>query len=115
MGRKALAPDHGMLFVYNYVRQPDATFWMRNTLIPLDIAYLGPHGDIRSIQTMTPCRAEKASDCKSYPAGAPHTRALEMNAGFFADHNIQIGDKIVRPHHGVACGNGFRRSKLSLR
>jgi uncharacterized protein len=96
MERQTLAPDAGMLFVYTSERQPDQSFWMYKTLIPLDIAYLDEQGVIRAIKQMPPCPPEKASECPTYPAGVPYYQALEMNQGFFEDHNFGVGDRLSR-------------------
>lgn len=99
MGRSSLAPAHGMLFVYQSQRPPESAFWMRNTLIPLDIAYIGSSGDIRAIHPMKPCTANNADQCRRYPAGVHYIWALEMNQGFFADKGITVGDKATLPHN----------------
>lgn len=94
MGRTSLAPDHGMLFVYSSPRREDHGFWMYQTLIPLDIAYLDKSGVIGSILQMTPCLSERGSECPSYPAGVAFSLALEMNRGYFQTHGIEVGDRL---------------------
>ena len=96
MGRKTLAPDAGMLFVYDSPRAPDHGFWMFKTLIPLDIAYIDNAGVIRSIRQMYPCRASNGVGCPAYPAGTAVSQALEVNQGFFRDHYIRTGDRFSR-------------------
>ncbi len=96
MGRNTLAPDAGMLFVYDSPRAPDHGFWMFKTLIPLDIAYIDSAGVIRSIRQMYPCHAGNGVGCPSYPAGTAFTQALEVNQGFFKNHNIRTGDRFSR-------------------
>lgn len=96
MARERLAPDAGMLFVYNNPRGADHGFWMYRTLIPLDIAYLDRNGIIRSIRQMAPCPAEKGRDCPTYPAGVPFYLALEMNQNFFESRGIAVGDRLSR-------------------
>lgn len=95
MGREALPEDHGMLFIYQEPRAPEATFWMYRTYIPLDIAYLDAAGEIRAIHKMLPCGADDASQCPQYPAGVDHLMALEMPHGYFRSHNIRVGHRAV--------------------
>jgi uncharacterized membrane protein (UPF0127 family) len=94
MGRESLPADAGMLFVYNDERSADHSFWMYRTLIPLDIAYMGRDGTIRSIQRMQPCPANRGRDCPSYPAEAPFYLALEMNQGYFESRGFSVGDRL---------------------
>lgn len=96
MERETLAPDAGMLFVYTSERQPNQSFWMYRTLIPLDIAYLDQNGTIRAIRQMPPCPPEKGDNCPTYPAGVHHYQALEMNQGFFMANGFGIGDRLSR-------------------
>ena len=77
-----------MLFVYNDERP--RSFWMKNTLIPLDIAFVRRDGTIVKIAQMEPISVERTHSL--YPA----TYALEMNVGWFAAHDVEAGDKITR-------------------
>lgn len=97
MDRETLPAEAGMLFVYPREQPPQGAFWMRNTLIPLAIAFLGGDGEIRAIKHMAPCPGERASDCPSYPAGVAFRAALEVNDGYFAARDIRIGDRVVLP------------------
>ncbi len=94
MERSSLPEDTGMLFIYQEERPPSHSFWMYNTLIPLDIAFMGEDGEIRAIQSMAPCHSS-GTDCPSYPAGVPFSLALEMNLGYFQRHNIGVGDRLL--------------------
>lgn len=94
MGRESLPPDHGMLFVYQASRPPEATFWMYRTFIPLDIAYISEAGEIRAIRKMLPCAAEDPDRCPQYPAGVTYTTALEMPQGFFRTNGIRVGHQV---------------------
>jgi hypothetical protein len=94
MGRASLAPDKGMLFRYQEPRGADHGFWMYKTLIPLDIAYLNGEGVIASIRHMVPCASASGAGCPSYPAGVAFIDAVEMNAGFFRQHQIRQGDRL---------------------
>lgn len=93
MDRDTLAPDAGMLFVYEAQQSAETAFWMYRTHVPLDIAFLGKDGEIRAIRHMQPCRASRA-DCPRYAAGKPFRAALEVNAGYFRRHGIEVGDHL---------------------
>ncbi|GGY67500.1 DUF192 domain-containing protein [Marinobacter zhanjiangensis] len=95
MERESLPEDAGMLFVYPAERDANAGFWMYRTRIPLDIAWLDDDGVILAMDTMTPCKTESARNCPSWAPGVRHRHVLEMNAGFFADHSVAVGDRLV--------------------
>lgn len=84
-----LPEDHGMIFVFH--DEQHRSFWMRNTIIPLDIAYIRTDGTIVSIYTMEPLREV------SYPSIEPARFALEVRAGQFARWGIVAGDRVVLP------------------
>lgn len=90
MGRGSLAAKAGMVFVY----RSDVTggFWMKNTLIPLDIAFYNARGRILRIITMTPCRRDP---CRIYSPGVAYRAALEVNAGSFRRWTVRAGDRIA--------------------
>jgi uncharacterized membrane protein (UPF0127 family) len=94
MGRETLAESAGMLFVYSNECSADHSFWMYQTLIPLDIAYLDREGTIRAIRQMDPCRSDQGRNCPTYEAGVPFHLALEMNQGYFEDQGLKIGDRL---------------------
>jgi uncharacterized membrane protein (UPF0127 family) len=83
--RLRLFNDHGMLFIYP--TPGPRTFWMKDTSIPLSIAFLDDNGRIISIQRMTPMQTDER-----YRSTQPVRYALEMNQGWFADHGIGIGN-----------------------
>ncbi len=91
MGRTALAEDAGMLFVYPEERE--LSFWMRDTLIPLSIAFMDGEGRIIDIQDM------KALDDRPphYTSDEPARYALEVNAGFFDERGVEVGDRAKLP------------------
>lgn len=85
--KNALAPNSGMLFVFD---APDFHgMWMRNTYIPLSVAFIDERGVILNIADMMPLTTN------------PHTAAgfakyaLEMNQGWFAKHGIRAGAKVL--------------------
>ncbi|SDW66025.1 DUF192 domain-containing protein [Marinobacter mobilis] len=92
MGRYYMDWDAGMLFVYEISRSGSFGFWMQNTIIPLDIAYLDENGVIASIKQMEPCIDQPT--CPVYPAGVRYRSALEVNQGFFEAHGISVGDRV---------------------
>ena len=87
MGRTELDPGSGMVFLFD--RASTGGFWMRDTLIPLDIAFWAAGGGIVDILHMTPCRADP---CRLYAPDHPYVGAIEANLGFFAQHGIRVGD-----------------------
>ncbi len=89
MGRRSLAPDAGMVFLED--GPTDATFWMKDTLLPLSIAFWGTDGRIVDLQDMAPCRADP---CPRYRSTAPYVGAVEVNLGFFAAHGVRVGDTV---------------------
>ncbi|NIR51608.1 DUF192 domain-containing protein [candidate division KSB1 bacterium] len=88
MYREDMARDEGMLFVFS--EQRILSFWMRNTFIPLDIAFINNKGIIVDIQRMEPL-----DESKQYISTAPALYALEVNAGWFEDYGIQVGDVVA--------------------
>jgi len=86
MHRKTLARDHGMLFVF--ADDQPRCFWMKNTLIPLSIAFMDSHGTIVALDEMQPL--SEAPHC----SGANARYALEMNRDWFGSHRIRVGDNI---------------------
>jgi uncharacterized membrane protein (UPF0127 family) len=87
MGVESLPEDEGMAFVSGTI--DDGTFWMKNTLIPLSIAFVGDDDRIHTILDMTPC---ETADCPEYSADAPYWLAIEANEGWFAANGIEVGD-----------------------
>lgn len=83
--RYQLAENHGMLFVYP--TPGPRNFWMKDTHIPLSIAFLDDTGLILSIQPMTPMQTDER-----YRSLQPVRYALEVNQGWFADHGVGVGD-----------------------
>jgi uncharacterized protein len=89
MNRERLDSDAGMVFLWE---EPlHATFWMKDTLIPLSIAFWDDRGRIVAILDMEPC---EAAPCPSYDPGTEFEGALEVTQGFFAEHGVEVGDHV---------------------
>jgi uncharacterized protein len=89
MNRASLDDDAGMLFLF-----PEAAsggFWMKNTLIPLSIAFADGEGRILRVLDMQPCRADP---CEVYEPGVSYRSALEVNQGAFAEWGVEEGDRL---------------------
>lgn len=86
MFRKKMGPLEGMLFVFPEVGYH--AMWMKNTLIPLSVAYMNERGVILSIHEM------QALSEVSHQSAGPARYALEMNAGWFGTNKISVGDTI---------------------
>jgi uncharacterized membrane protein (UPF0127 family) len=86
MDRFSLLPDHGMLFVFESP-QPLA-FWMKNTYIPLSIAFVDQEGRILNIEDMRP------QDESPHWSKGPALYAIEMRKGWFAAKGIAPGDRV---------------------
>ena len=91
MGRTALAEDAGMLFVYPEERE--LSFWMKDTLIPLSIAFMDAEGRIVDIQDMKPLDDKPPH----YTSAEPARYALEVNEGFFDERGVEVGDRARLP------------------
>ena len=90
MFRKNLDENTGMLFIFG--NESYETFWMKNTLIPLDIIFIGKDLKIVSIENAVPCNQ---NPCALYKSSKPVKYVLEVNAGFAMKNNIKPGDKIA--------------------
>jgi len=90
MYRSSLAEGRGMLFVFD--QDGNHTFWMRNTLIPLDMVFIRSDGTIVRIATAKPL------DETPVPAGEPVAAVLEIRGGRAAELGIKAGDTVDWPH-----------------
>jgi uncharacterized membrane protein (UPF0127 family) len=90
MFRQALAPDRGMIFPFSPPRP--ASFWMKNTLIPLDMVFIRADGTIASIAVNTvPHSLDPVS------SGEPVAAVLELPGGRTAELGIKAGDRVSWP------------------
>ena len=88
MFRNSLPDDRGMLFVFKEERVP--SFWMKNTLIPLDMVFLSPEGAVIDIiENARPCKSEP---CPQYVPRVKAMAVLEVAAGVVATHGLSEGD-----------------------
>ena len=86
MHRKVLAPNAGMLFIFD---EPAVhCMWMKNTFVPLSVAFLDERGTIVNIEDMQPHTEQ------SHCAAAPVLLALEMSQGWFAQRGIKPGARL---------------------
>lgn len=89
MNRKSMAADHGMLFVFEH--RQFLRFWMRNTLIPLDILYVDASGRVATIRQMKPL------DETGIDSGEAVLYAIELNEGAAARAGVKEGDVLQLP------------------
>ncbi len=101
MGVRTLDPDAGMAFLLD--RPSESFFWMKDTLIPLSIAFWGSDGRILDIQEMTPCRADP---CPRHSPNEPFVGAVEANRGFFSANGVRAGDRIELIREATPFGGG---------
>jgi uncharacterized membrane protein (UPF0127 family) len=89
MFRRSMDDNHGMLFIFEYEHQ--ASFWMKNTTIPLSIAFIAADGTIRQIEEMEPESLSSVASRRNI------LYALEVNQGWFEERGIYEGDKMILP------------------
>ena len=94
-GLRELGEDEGMAFVFD--EPAETSFWMKDTLIPLAIAFVGEDGHVLAISEMIPCRADA---CPTYGPPAPSAMAVEANAGWFSSNGVGVGDESVLLENG---------------
>ncbi len=87
MHRRSMPDTQGMLFIFE--REEPRSFWMRNTLIGLDILYIKQDGTIESIAKYCVPKSEK-----SIPSRGPALYVLELIEGFCDIHGVEVGDKV---------------------
>lgn len=100
MDRQSMPADAGMLFIFD--RISNGPFWMRNTYIPLDIAFLDADGTILTIRQGVPLSEELL-----FP-GVPYWYVLEVNQGWFASHGFGVGDRVVIPEELIDSDHAAR-------
>lgn len=93
MWRKTMPTNEGMLFIFPQAAQQ--CFWMKNTLLPLSIAFVGDDGSIVNLDEMLP--QTEAPHCSTKPVRF----VLEMNKGWFTKHGFKPGDKLTGQPFGA--------------
>jgi len=92
MFRNHLPSNAGMLFVFD--NEEPRTFWMKNTLIPLDMIFVDSSFKIVDIlENVPPC--DQGNECPLYPSDRPAQYVLEVNGGFVEENGIKVGDRFA--------------------
>ncbi len=93
---ESMPEDAGMLFVFP--RSEEVSFWMKNTIIPLDMLFINEAGDIVNIhENAVP------HDTTSIASGVAVRYVLEINGGMVEQHDLSVGDKVINPAIGTGC------------
>lgn len=92
MYRKELPKDRGMIFVFR--NSGDRSFYMKNCLMQIDIAFIDAQGEIVTLHTMEPEEDKADILYKRYKSTRPVPYALEMAGGWFQANGIKLGDKV---------------------
>jgi uncharacterized protein len=90
MGRPKVPQGTGMVFLYP--RDVTEAFWMKDTLVPLSIAFVAADGRVVSVAEMTPCAADP---CPTYPPAGPYRYAVELPGGAFPAAGVGKGARVV--------------------
>jgi uncharacterized membrane protein (UPF0127 family) len=88
-GTRFLPQDRGMLF--RFPGPVSVPFWMKDTRLPLSIAFYGQDGRVVDVRDMEPCRQDP---CPLYRSARPFVGAIEANRGYFLRHGIGVGDRV---------------------
>ncbi|MEE8370254.1 MAG: DUF192 domain-containing protein [Dehalococcoidia bacterium] len=96
--RDDIPADQGMLFISGDCRTSEAGFWMKDTSIPLAVAFVSMEGAILDIQEMVPFSTQV------HNVGEPYLFALEVNQDWFREHGVAEGDFVELPGP-IACGS----------
>ena len=89
MTRKYMAPDKGMLFVFQEPTKP--VFWMKDCFISLDIIFIKDNKIVNIYTSVPPC---KVFPCELYPSIDIADKVLEVNGGFAIKNNVNINDTV---------------------
>ena len=87
-GIEQLPADEGMAFVWP--EPVGSAFWMKDTLIPLSIAFVDESGSVIDVLDMQPCESDP---CPTYGVDESYVLAVEANLGWFDDHGVGAGDR----------------------
>lgn len=86
--------------VFTYAQDVTGGFWMKDTLIPLSIAFAAADGRIHTIREMEPCDIQP---CPTYGPNAPYRYALEVNQGLYGELGVAPGWRLEISESGAAC------------
>lgn len=92
MYREELEKNHGMIFVYEH--EAPRSFWMKNTLIPLDIIFIDSNKEIINIEKAYPEPNTSDSDLRRYSSDSPAQYVIEVNQNFTERNEIEKGDRV---------------------
>ena len=93
MHRESLENDTGMVFVYPNPKQ--VSFWMKNTLIPLDMIFVAENGTVLNVQHADPEPNTSSSELDSYPSDGKAKYVVELPQGFANRTDVESGAKLV--------------------
>ncbi len=93
MHRTSMPEDSGMVFLFRPPQQ--AVFWMKSTLIHLDMLFILDGKIAKLYEDVPPCKAERDEDCPRYPAGASVSEVVELNGGWAKRHGVKEGDAVT--------------------
>ncbi len=93
MFRTSVAADGGMIFPWSPPQVSE--MWMKNTLVPLDMVFVGPHGTIRHIANETVPQSLRIISSR-----VPVAATIELQGGITAKDDIDVGDKVIGPQFG---------------
>jgi len=96
MHRKYMPKNHGMMFQLGKTPR-HISFWMKNTLIPLDMLFVAADGSIANIH-----HNAVPQSLTGIPSQMPVTAVIEINGGRAAETGIKIGDRVLHPYFGTA-------------
>lgn len=92
MNRRSMPQHHGMLFIFE---EPEIlSFWMKNTLIPLDMIFLNDNKVVAIFSYVPPCKKE-TNPCPSYGPDVPADQVIELNAGMAEKLQIADGNELI--------------------
>lgn len=97
MFRKKIDKDFGMLFVFDHTDEQEHSFWMKNTMVPLDIVFISKDGRVHHIHPNA-----QPYDETSIPSHGPVFSVLEIKGGIAARLGIKPGDMVHHAHFGNA-------------
>lgn len=105
MNRPGLASNRGMVFIFKPARK--VTFWMKDTLIPLDMIFINNGTIVKIVKNAVPNQTSII-----YPSDFDVTEVVEVNGGFSDSHNLQTGDKVI--FENISYIDYSKKSKLTI-